>query len=271
MKDQMRYVFFFITLIVTSITFYCFISQILHVRDSQVDGIYSELVDYSENGEIGSKSFDINTVHTHKIKHRGVWVYILDSTKQNLLVLKRSIHHVTCPDTWTVCGEHCAPHEEYTASALRGMQEEIGISKNDIKEIGVISNIELFHLHYPKAQRRDIQWTKTFYVILQPTAKVKTSIEEVGYQWIPLNTSIEWFSYCKSSLNDLSSIANVDMANSKTISCRTCTDAADVQITSRISDGDNMNILQTVNYTSYFELTSSKIRLLISLINNKST
>ena len=269
MKDQLKYLLSF-AFIVSSISFYFFAIQIF-IRDSKVDIIHSEVVDYSENGEIGSKPFDINTVHTQKIKHRGVWMYILDNTKRKLLVLKRSIRHVTCPDTWTVCGEHCAPHEEYAVSALRGMQEEIGISKNDVNELGVISDTELFHLYYPKAQRRDIQWTKTFFVILKPTAKVKTSIEEVGYQWIALNTSIEWFSYCKSSGNDPSSINNINGVgdSSEAKSCRTCTDATDVQITSRISNGNGTNTPITVNYTSYFELTASKIRLLMLLVNKQ--
>ena len=225
----------------------------VYMKYNSLAGSSREKVDYSENGELGSLVFDIDVAHTQNISHRGIWLFVLDGDKQNLLFLKRSIHHVTCADSWSLLGEHSSPNEDYYITLLRGLKEELTLSKTELSEIGLISDLELFHFYHPKAQRRDLVWMKTYYVILKPNIKIKRSYEDSQHKWIPLNSSMEWYQHCD------------DVNNKK---CRYCTDATDIYVKS--TSHINKNIYKIVNYTSFYELTSYKVNILKSLLNNKN-
>lgn len=155
-----------------------------------------ENVDYSENGEVGSIAINIDKAHVKGIKHRGVWLFVIDEIKQSILFTKRSSNHVTCPDSWGTVGEHCAPGEDYNTTLLRGLREELSITSKDIARIERITGPDLFSLNYPKIKRKDRQFMSVYMVILRPNFKIISSQEESAYRWIPLSSAIEWISHC---------------------------------------------------------------------------
>lgn len=87
-----------------------------------------------ENNEIGTAQKD--TVHTTDTPlHRGFSLFLFNS-KNELLLTKRSSKKKTFPGVWTntVCG-HPEPEETAEAAARRRLQQELGITISDIKEV----------------------------------------------------------------------------------------------------------------------------------------
>ncbi|CAJ1890209.1 unnamed protein product [Cylindrotheca closterium] len=76
------------------------------------------------------KYIPIDEIHKFGYIHTGAWMVVLDTntTMQDakILMLKRSAHVVTCPNYWSLLGEHSNRDEEPTDFAIRGMREEMG-------------------------------------------------------------------------------------------------------------------------------------------------
>lgn len=118
------------------------------------------MVDISYTGELerDSNIVTINTAHQENLPHRGLWVLIFDYKKQNLLFLKRNKQHKTCSNSWSFLGEHTKPNEYYIDTALRGLNEELQITKHDLLELKVIAEPMIrLHLYYPISNRTDNQ------------------------------------------------------------------------------------------------------------------
>ena len=67
----------------------------------------------------------LDTIHREALLHRGVWMMLVD-TDDRMLVLKRGAQLVTCPNAWTLVGEHQKDRESSQETMLRGIQEELG-------------------------------------------------------------------------------------------------------------------------------------------------
>jgi isopentenyl-diphosphate delta-isomerase type 1 len=79
---------------------------------------------------------DKNDVHTdHTPLHRGFSFFLFNS-KHELLLTRRALTKKTFPGVWTntVCG-HPAPDEQVVDAAKRRLQDEMGITNIDIKEV----------------------------------------------------------------------------------------------------------------------------------------
>ncbi len=67
-------------------------------------------------------------VHRLGLWHRSSHVFLFDQ-QQRLLLQQRSLEKDLYPGSWDYSvGEHLQPGETYLAAALRGMQEEMGIT-----------------------------------------------------------------------------------------------------------------------------------------------
>ncbi len=68
--------------------------------------------------------------------HRACSVFLFDENGR-LLIQKRSTHKIVAAQQWgnTVCG-NVRPTESYKECALRRLEEELGITKIDLKTIG---------------------------------------------------------------------------------------------------------------------------------------
>lgn len=91
------------------------------------------LVD-DQNNPIGTAEKD--TMHTKDTPlHRAFSLFLFNSKKQVLLT-KRAVTKKTFPGVWTntVCG-HVSPDETTIGAAKRRLNQELGITEVDIKEV----------------------------------------------------------------------------------------------------------------------------------------
>lgn len=71
-------------------------------------------------------------VHRLGLWHRSSHVFLFDQ-QQRLLLQQRSLEKDLYPGSWDYSvGEHLQPGESYLAAALRGMQEEMGITLDEL-------------------------------------------------------------------------------------------------------------------------------------------
>ena len=70
--------------------------------------------------------YSIDTAHRQGALHTGHCLFLMDANEK-LLFLKRSSQVVTCPDTWSILGEHSIAGEESIEAVTRALQEELGL------------------------------------------------------------------------------------------------------------------------------------------------
>ena len=217
-----RFILLFIVTFITSIVVVQFLLQ-------NSTNTHDEYVDLSVHGEIGTEAVTIQMAHQKQLTHRGVWVVITDETRKLLLFTKRAKTIFTCPNTWSFVGEHTKVGESYEQAAVRGIEEEIGIRRNQLLSVQELtgSGLELMHLeyHYPY-QRIDHQWVKT-YVLQLPADSIRQpdAAETTGFLWVPLNESIRFITHCENSTT-LSSSSSSSTTSKK--NCRACTDSTNI-------------------------------------------
>jgi len=117
----------------------------------------------------------IDTAHRHGNIHMGTWIFVIDTNinkKKNttvhknfhILLLKRGAKLVTCPNTWSLVGEHTYRNEEPMATVRRGLTEELGSrfvtellvdsntnnnnKTNNKKKVGTIRNMTQFPIYF---------------------------------------------------------------------------------------------------------------------------
>jgi len=70
-------------------------------------------------------------LHTLKLLHRAVHVLVYLSP-QEILLQRRSIHKDTFPLHWECVGGHVGPGESYEETALREVEEELGVRASEL-------------------------------------------------------------------------------------------------------------------------------------------
>jgi isopentenyldiphosphate isomerase len=206
-----------------------------------------EYVDLSELGEVGTESVWIQTAHIKSIRHRGSWIIVVDETENNMLFLKRSAKHITCPNTWGFMGEHTKTGESYAHAAVRGLKEELKITPSQIISLQELPGVEMIHLEYSVPfVRIDNQWTMTFVVKIYADSIHPDDIhsEADGFRWVPVNESASWLSHCDS------------YGSGEPVNCRSCTDASNVYLL--------VNRTKKVSYKSLTDVAVTKINLYLN-------
>jgi isopentenyldiphosphate isomerase len=151
-----------------------------------------ELIDLSEDGRISRNVSAVATIdkaHSEGKMHRGVWLHIINEDKE-LLLLKRADSAVTCPATWNAPGEHTKLLESYIATAYRGLDEELWLTKDKILAVvGLTASPMLLELHYgPPLNKQDLQWTQSFLVRVKKDSISYRSAEASAMEWVPLSS-----------------------------------------------------------------------------------
>lgn len=76
------------------------------------------------------KYLDINSVHQNGLLHTGAVVAVIDTNVTmddiKVLLLKRGPQLVTCPNSWSLLGEHTHRDEKPKDTVVRGLKEELG-------------------------------------------------------------------------------------------------------------------------------------------------
>lgn len=143
--------------------------------------------------------FPISEVHQKDMLHTGACAAIVDTniTMQDakILLLKRGPQLMTCPNTWSIMGEHTYRDEEPKETILRGLKEELGDSvyrwflKMGGNPKPLLQNPILFHLDYHDDRGRMERQITYTYVIemntpleeLQKMMKVDEEVAEVTW------------------------------------------------------------------------------------------
>lgn len=96
----------------------------------------------------------LDEVHRQALTHRGVWVFVVNVAGQ-VLLLRRPATMMTCPETWSVVGEHNKPGESYLQAGRRGVAEELGWSLEQVAgmDITLLGAPTFFEQRYPGAAR----------------------------------------------------------------------------------------------------------------------
>lgn len=132
----------------------------------------------------------LDAVHRLGLPHRGAWVFVVDETTHAMLLLRRAPHARTCPNTWSIVGEHNKPGETYEQAARRGAAEELGWSAAAVAsmKLSLLGPTTFFKTAYERAHRTDRQHSA--YALLRVPAgapALAPDVEEASARrWVPL-------------------------------------------------------------------------------------
>ena len=141
----------------------------------------------------------IDQTHRQNHYHTGVWIHLLDSTGRNMLLLKRGPQLVTCPNQWTLIGEHTLLDESSLETVQRGLVEEAwgGSNASYTTVVDFIRNMTAYPIYYFRdyGDRQDRQLTYLYEVKLNQLAKdvvFKFDDEVADHQWIDIVDFKQW-------------------------------------------------------------------------------
>ncbi|MEM1231765.1 MAG: NUDIX domain-containing protein [Pseudomonadota bacterium] len=98
-------------------------------------------------------------VHRNGLWHRAANVLLFDD-HGHLLLQQRSAHKDVCPGLWDLSvAEHLQPGEAYLEGALRGAQEELGLTQLTLTPLG---DERRFQLELPAQDLRDFEFQQSF-------------------------------------------------------------------------------------------------------------
>ncbi|KAL7486926.1 hypothetical protein ACHAW6_012532 [Cyclotella cf. meneghiniana] len=145
---------------------------------------------------LGDESID--AAHRNGLLHTGSILFVMDASGRFLL-LKRSASVVTCPETWSVVGEHSVVGEDPYDVPLRALEEELGLVIANIDvTIQDLTELPLFYIRHYGARngnRVDRQLTYLWLVKL-PQAQEEVSWnldhEVANHKWIALDDLDAW-------------------------------------------------------------------------------
>lgn len=145
---------------------------------------------------IGTESID--AAHRKGILHTGGILYVMDADGRFLL-MKRSSSVVTCPNTWSIVGEHSIVGENAKNLPVRALDEELGIIAPAIDvKIQSLTDHPLFYIRKYGARngnRIDRQLTYLWLVKLpsrQEDLDWKLDHEVADKKWITLDEFDQW-------------------------------------------------------------------------------
>lgn len=146
--------------------------------------------------ELGTESID--AAHKKGFLHTGAVLFVTDSSGK-ILVMKRSASVVTCPNTWSIVGEHSIAGEDSNYTPIRALKEELGLSISE--HYAQIQNMTDFPLYYIRhygarnGNRIDRQLTYMWLVTLpQRHEEISWTLdhEVADSKWITLRSFDEW-------------------------------------------------------------------------------
>lgn len=129
----------------------------------------------------------IDAIHRQGLPHKGSWMFLVDDYLR-VLLLWRSPQMVTCPNSWSLCGEHALAGESFEAAAHRGLAEEAPFLGEPL--LYPLGKPFMFTQNYGGAgNRTDNQWTRS-YLALSSVFQVDFSlIASEGHAFRGVNES----------------------------------------------------------------------------------
>lgn len=136
-----------------------------------------ELLDVvDENNNLTGEKTDRKIIHEKGLWHREIVVHIINEKKE-MLIQKRAATKKLCPNMWALCAGHVDTGETPIKSAIRELEEEIGL---------VVSEDELIYIGIQKtSKKRDGVINNHFnYIFL---VKVDKKLEDFKIQYEELS------------------------------------------------------------------------------------
>jgi len=127
--------------------------QVFELRHGKHTPSHLDLLDpRSDLRSIGFRNIDVT--HRQGMIHTGAWIHLVDtSLSQNpkVLLLRRGKGLVTCPDTWSLIGEHAYRDETPVATVERALLEELGPKAlQAVQRQGSITNLTAAPVYYER-------------------------------------------------------------------------------------------------------------------------
>lgn len=141
----------------------------------------------------------IDVAHRQGRIHTGSIMYVVD-THDHVLLLRRGPDLVTCPNTWSIVGEHHFRKEVPLEAARRGLVEELGKSILD-HDVEGVHNLTASPLYYIRnygptnGNRVDRQLTYLWEVRLNKRYEgvhLDLDDEVAEHRWVPLDKFKRW-------------------------------------------------------------------------------
>jgi isopentenyldiphosphate isomerase len=152
------------------------------------------------------KLYSIDDAHRQGLIHCGTWIWISDS-EGKVLVLKRGPHLVTCPNSYSLLGEHTLGLEKPEETVRRGIKEELGAAMlRHIKAVELLPASPLYYFRdygTQNSNRIDRQLTYLWWVEMdRPGAQLplKLDAEVAHHDWIATETLQSWFKEAHNNL-----------------------------------------------------------------------
>jgi isopentenyldiphosphate isomerase len=145
-----------------------------------------------------NKLVSIDDAHKQGLAHRGNWIYVVDSLHR-IFVLKRGPQLVTCPNAWSLVGEHTFGDETTLETTQRGIREELG--DNVLQLATFMRQLGPHPLYYFRAygpsnmNRVDRQLTSNWWVQLSvpgESVPLKLDDEVADHKWVTIREVDEW-------------------------------------------------------------------------------
>ena len=143
-----------------------------------------ELLDVvDENGNFTGEVMDRKKVHDLNLLHWEVAVFIININKE-VLLQKRSPNKRFYPNKWGLCAGHVDSGENIYDTALREIEEEIGL-KISAEDLNVLENMEV------KKRETNSQITRYYYVVCDKK-NFEIQTEELSeVKWFGIDDIIE--------------------------------------------------------------------------------
>ncbi|MBS3051404.1 MAG: NUDIX domain-containing protein [Candidatus Aenigmarchaeota archaeon] len=128
---------------------------------------YFDVVDKNDN--VVGRALRSECHKNPKLIHRGVFVIIINR-KGEVMIQKRGMKADTNPGRWEFMGEHNKIGESYKSAAIRGLREELGIKKANVRKI---SKMKI-------SSRRETEFDEIFTCKISEKSRIKINSKEVS-------------------------------------------------------------------------------------------
>ena len=136
-----------------------------------------ELLDIvDEQGNLTGEVMDREKVHDLNLLHWEVAVFVINNKKQ-VLLQKRAATKRFNPNKWGLCAGHVDSGENIEDTALREVEEEIGLELS-LNDLHILEKMEV------KKRESNSHLTRIYYVVCNED-KFKVQIEELS--------EVKWF------------------------------------------------------------------------------
>ena len=136
-----------------------------------------------DNGDFTGTIMDKEKAHDLNLLHWEVGMFIINN-KNQVLLQKRSANKRFNPNKWALCAGHVDSGESIDSTALREIEEEIGL-KLSIDDLHLLEKIEV------KRRETNSHLTRFYYVICNEN-NFKIQTEELSeVKWFKINDIID--------------------------------------------------------------------------------